>query len=237
MKRLLTILLGTLLATLAVANTQPTTSLQKSKQLVLIITNGWNSTHGQLQTYERFNVKDAWKPTSAATPVVIDSNGLAWVTQPEQTPTGPIKKEGDMRTPAGIFPLGPTFGFGPSYIKKISMPYQEITANTVCVNDSQSHYYGRIIDTKKIAKPDWKSSDSMRQNPQNLWGIAVQTGSCSFLNIANKESTTNTDSVALPETEIENLITWLNPHKKALIVILPKTEYKKLQQAWDLPTA
>lgn len=244
MKKLITILLGTLLATLAVANPQPT-SAEKSKQLLVITTSTWSSTQGQLQRFERYNTKDAWKADGAPVPAVISKQGLAWVTAPtvgttveSKSMTGPVKKPGDTSTPAGIFPVGSAFGFGPSYIKKISLPYEEITQTTVCVNDNQSKYYGKIINTENMKNPDWKTIDDMRKNPQNLWGITIQDGPCFFLHIADKGTpVSSSSSIALPEPEIEHLITWLNPRKKPLVVILPKAEYKQLQQAWNLPTA
>ena len=247
--RRLAIILGTLLlATFVFANAKPHAAVQNSKQLLIITTNSWNSSHGQLQAYGRTNIKAPWVADGTPVSILVGKHGLAWSATTTQPGSGPVKKEGDMRTPAGIFPLGPVFGFGPSYIKKIAMPYKEITKTTVCVNDSQSRFYNHIVDSKKFKNPDWKTADTMRQNPENLWGIVVDynnhkpkaianDGSCFFMHIATQGLQTTAGSIALPQTAIENLITWLKPNKRPLLVILPKAEYQKLQAAWNLPKA
>jgi hypothetical protein len=39
----------------------------------------------------------------------------------------------------------------------------------------------------------------------------------------------------MTDTTMERLLGWLDPGKKPVFVLLPKTEYARLREAWNLP--
>ena len=58
----------------------------------------------------------------------------------------PIKVEGDKRAPAGIYPIGRSFGILPS-----SRPgYLQSRTDTVCVNDPSSPAYNTIASRRRV---------------------------------------------------------------------------------------
>ena len=60
----------------------------------------------------------------------------------------PIKKEGDGKSPAGIFSMGDPFG----YKAKPLSNFLTIRKNkTACVDDVKSKYYNKIVDRKSIS--------------------------------------------------------------------------------------
>jgi len=86
-------------------------SLEGHHQLLVVTTQGWDEKQGELVLYERENDSTPCIVVKAPVPVVLGKNGLAWgiglhPTNPETT----YKKEGDGKSPAGIFSLGSAFG-------------------------------------------------------------------------------------------------------------------------------
>jgi L,D-peptidoglycan transpeptidase YkuD (ErfK/YbiS/YcfS/YnhG family) len=247
MKKKLFIVITFLLSTLSVTAKQnlPVVMLERSKQLIVVTTPNWEASSGQLQRYERKDKKEHWQPVGEPISVVVGKNGLAWGMNlgHQSSIAGLMKKEGDLKSPAGIFSIGPAFGFAPGYIKNIKLPYIQLMSSSVCVDDTNSKYYNQIINSSKIKKPDWKSGEQMRQIPQYMWGIALNynsphpnpgSGSCVFLHIWKDKQGTQ-GCVAMAEPQVEQMITWINPAEKPLIVILPKHEYRSLEKSWGLP--
>jgi hypothetical protein len=105
----------------------------------------------------------------------------------------PRKREGDLRTPAGVFRLIAVFGIAtPAQVASLRLPYRQVTATTEAIDDPRSRYYNQVVDRAAIAHPDWSSAESMLQvgdryrfgitiahNPQPFAGY----GSCIFLHV------------------------------------------------------
>jgi D-alanyl-D-alanine dipeptidase len=78
-----------------------------------------------------------------------------------RSPGDPIKREGDHKSPAGIFRLGDAFGYAPQKPDGWRAHYLPITPSTQCVDDPQSQFYNRILDSSTVTG-DWKSAEHMR---------------------------------------------------------------------------
>ena len=59
------------------------------------------------------------------------------------------KKEGDGKTPKGIFKLGIAFGMHDIKIDK-SMKYIKINKNLYWIDDVNSKYYNKLVDLTKV---------------------------------------------------------------------------------------
>ncbi len=171
--------------------------------------------------------------------------GLTSTSAPElRTASGPIKHEGDGRAPAGIFTLGTAFGYAPQPLPASKLPYLPLTPSSECVDDVASIHYNRIIDCSAVTL-DWKSSEHMRSAGESYrWGIVVNHnahppapggGSCIFLHIWKGSGQGTAGCTAMPQSELEGLLTWLDPKRNPLLVQLPKQEYKSLRHLWKLP--
>ncbi len=90
---------------LATCATQPAQSnglpWADARQLVLVTTPDWNADHGSMRTYAR-DAGVASRPAKT-TPVVIGRAGAAWGLGLNPPQPGPVKQEGDGRSPAGVF--------------------------------------------------------------------------------------------------------------------------------------
>jgi len=229
-----------------------------STQLIVVTTPDWNTLEGRLRRYERATPRDAWSPVSETISVVVGKNGLAWGIGVISTDVpdirrsyDPIKKEGDGRGPAGVFALGTAFGDAATPVPGSKMPYLSLTESLECVDDPGSKYYNRLVDRSDVAA-DWNSSEHMRAIGEVYrWGIVVGhngivtdgksnspapgRGSCVFLHIWRGSTQGTAGCTAMPQIELENLLTWLDPARKPLLVQLPALEYRRQINHWKLP--
>ena len=89
------------------------------------------------------------------------------------------KKEGDGKSPAGLFKLGPVFSY--HSLEKVKMPWQQVDSTDICVDDVKSAYYNRPLDKDSIAKQDWNSFEYMhRQDNAYEYGIWVLYNSTNY---------------------------------------------------------
>jgi zinc D-Ala-D-Ala dipeptidase len=220
--------------------------LSRSRQLILVTTRDWDSVEGTLRRFERRNEKAKWQTVGASVPVVVGRNGLGWgVGLNARAGDGPLKKEGDGKAPAGVFKLGPAFGFdttaGASWVK---MPYTPLTVNVECVDDVNSGQYNQIVDRNGVQVIDWRSSERMRSVEGYRWGLVVEhnanppvagRGSCIFLHIWAGTGKGTAGCTAMEQPNLEALMRWLDAKKNPLLVQLPEAEYARLRSTWKLP--
>jgi zinc D-Ala-D-Ala dipeptidase len=219
--------------------------LARSRQLVVVTTRDWDSVPGTLRRFERKNSKAKWQPVGAAVPVVVGRNGLGWgVGLGARAGDGPDKKEGDGKAPAGVFKLGPAFGFDASSSSWLKMPYAPLTPSVECVDDVKSGQYNQIVDRNGVQAIDWRSSERMRSVGGYRWGVVVGhnasppvagRGSCIFLHIWAGPEKGTAGCTAMGQPDLEELLRWLDAKKNPLLVQLPEAEYARLQAAWGLP--
>ncbi|HEY3854682.1 MAG TPA: hypothetical protein VGO67_09845 [Verrucomicrobiae bacterium] len=216
-----------------------------SQQMVVVSAVDWNSTTGWLRRYERNG--QGWQINGPAFPVVLGSNGLAWGRglNPISLP-GPEKRDGDGKSPAGIFPLTYAFGYAPpDSVREIKLPYVQCTSTVECVDDTNSARYNMIMDQKSVTAPDWKSSEKMRLSDdryrlgvfvgQNTGQTVPGAGSCIFLHIWQGSEIPTTGCTAMSDGAMESLLGWLDQQSHPILVQLPESEYTRFQSDWLLP--
>jgi D-alanyl-D-alanine dipeptidase len=255
---LLSVLAGSVAAPAQVGTVEPD-PLARSTQMIVVTTSDWNAVEGRLQRYERGTPRETWRPVGKSIPVVVGKSGLGWgigvvaTDNPNvRVASDPVKQEGDGRAPAGVFALGTAFGYAPQLPQGSKMPYLELTPSTECVDDVASKHYNRVVERSAVA-PDWNSSERMRSAGESYrWGIVVNHngtvtntharppmpggGSCIFLHIWKSSEHGTVGCTAMPQIELETLLTWLDPKRKPLLVQLPAQEYGQLIERWRLPT-
>jgi L,D-peptidoglycan transpeptidase YkuD (ErfK/YbiS/YcfS/YnhG family) len=213
--------------------------LARSTQVVVVTTPDWNTVGGQLQPFERANVHAPWHPVGPPIAIVVGRNGLGWGlgVVPTDTPqvrasADPVKKEGDIRSPAGIFALGTAFGYAAQPPDGLKLPYLQLTPTIECVDDPASQRYNRIVNRAEVT-PDWKSSEHMRDaGTAYVWGVLIdhngtvpgseppipQGGSCVFLHIWQGDGSGTSGCTAIDQRKLETLMTWLDPARTPLLV-------------------
>ena len=221
-------------------------SLLKSRQCLVVVAENWSATTGTLRSFERATATGDWKIRVGPTPVVLGKKGLAWgVGLVRARGAVPQKKEGDNKVPAGVFDLGPAFGYAPANRARwIKLKYVPLTEQTEGVDDPGSHYYNRLVERSEVAKVDWHSSERMRRNDDLYkWGIVVDhnpsaipgAGSCIFIHIWKNASSPTVGCTAMAEPDLVALLKWLDPAAHPLLIQLPRDEYSRLQSTFSVP--
>ena len=218
-----------------------------AQQAILVVSKDWDAVPGELQRYELKNEK--WEKVGEPIPIVVGRKGLGWGLglHPTNDFNGPIKKEGDGKSPAGVFKLSSAFGLADaSEMKWVKLPYRHLTSLIECVDDVKSIYYNSIVDREKVGKVDWDSSEKMREiGAQYRIGMTVDhnatprkagCGSCIFVHIWKGDGTGTSGCTAMTGDNMEKVLRWVDPAKHPVLVQLPKSEYDRLQKAWHLPS-
>lgn len=242
----------------AQAGTEKIDAFAHSTQVIVVTTSDWSAVEGRLQRYERASMHVKWRPVGEPISIVVGKNGLGWgigvLAADDNGPraaSDPVKREGDGKSPAGIFALGTAFGYASQSLQGLKMPYLNLTPSIECVDDIRSKHYNSIVDRSVVA-PDWNSSEHMRDAGESYrWGIVVDHngivkegdnsppqangGSCVFLHIWHGRDQGTAGCTAMSQNELETLLLWLDPVRKPLLVQLPQPVYERLVDRWMLP--
>jgi L,D-peptidoglycan transpeptidase YkuD (ErfK/YbiS/YcfS/YnhG family) len=230
-----------LLLLLAVASPLPA----ESRQMVFSVSAGWDETRALLQAYERPTKDAPWAPIGAPIEASLGRTGLAWGRglHPAGLP-GPEKREGDGKSPAGVFDLRLVTGYAKAAPPGTRMPYRESTTTLRCVDDVRSALYNQLADEAKTQK-DWSSAEDMRRK-DDLYRLVVWVGhndapvvpgggSCIFLHLRSGPEATTAGCTAFEPEPMERLLRWLDPAARPVLVQLPDTEYRTRAAEWGLP--
>ena len=220
---------------------------RRSHQCIVVVAPNWNSTTGVLRAFERADASAAWKMRGPEIRVVLGKKGIGWGVGLVTADPGakPRKIEGDNKVPAGVFRLGPVFGYAPKKSAgPVKLSYLPLTKNIEGVDDPRSRYYNRLVDRTKVARVDWRSSEQMRRDDHLYkWGVVVDhnpaavpgAGSLIFFHIWKNSTSPTAGCTAMPEPDLVNLIRWLDPAARPILVQMPRRSYAAFQAKFGLP--
>ena len=184
--------------------------LTESKQAVHV--HSLRGSNGILDAWER--VDNGWVKSATDIPVVIGYNGAVGAQ---------YKREGDGRTPKGLYNLGLTFG--DQQLAAIKMPYKVLTEHDVWIDDPRSEAYNTLAN----AKPQTGSYETMyRADGLYRLGVVVEynmrpvvpyKGSAIFLHVWRSPNSVTEGCIAMAEPDLLDLILWLESSKKPVIMI------------------
>lgn len=203
--------------------------LHHSTQLIVVNANDWNSRQAKMQWFERIDPHHKWEPYNERFDVVIGKKGLVYGQSLISIPEGitDVKKEGDLKSPAGLFRFCFAFGYAKEPDSRINWPYLHIDENFVGVDDPESRYYNCIVDQSKLTPHDWKSAETMYR-PDGLykWGMVVDYnfnpfvkggGSQIFLHIWRGPNDGTEGCTAMPESKMFELLQWIDGKRNPLL--------------------
>jgi L,D-peptidoglycan transpeptidase YkuD (ErfK/YbiS/YcfS/YnhG family) len=198
-----------------------------SNQLITVKAQNWEGPVAKMQLLERKSNNDEWKLVDSFE-VVVGKNGLAWGQSLMPVPEGitSFKKEGDMKTPAGLFGFCFAFGYSPLQDVKINWPYLPLNNNFIGVDDPESRYYNCIVDGTKLQYHDWKSAEKMwREDGLYKWGLVIDynfenqvkgAGSQIFMHIWRGPGVGTEGCIAMPEEKMSGVLKWIDGGKNPL---------------------
>lgn len=183
-----------------------------STQIIIATSNKTKPTIGHLYglEYKAGN----WQITFDTIPCSIGKNGFAALDQ---------KVEGDGKSPSGKFPIGVAFGYEKDI--ETDLEFVVLQDNHFWVSDTSSSLYNQLIDYD----PQDSYSEKMRRKDHLYkYGIVIEynmqevkkgKGSAIFLHVERRAGAPTLGCIAISETQIKELIGWLNPIQKPLIIM------------------
>jgi len=198
-----------------------TAQIGESEQLIFATNRDSSSSVIAIHTVERHN--GVWEIVLPEFAGSIGEKGFA--------PVGD-KREGDGKSPSGVFPLGMAFGYDPSVDTK--MPYRQATEDDFWVDDANSEDYNEWVK----GKPNAASWEKMRRDDdQYKYGVVIEynmdpivkgKGSAIFLHVW-KDGEATLGCVSMCEEMILKILGWLDPAKKPLIIMGKESELRAMK--------
>jgi L,D-peptidoglycan transpeptidase YkuD (ErfK/YbiS/YcfS/YnhG family) len=208
-------------------------SSDQARQMVLVVAKDWSTTSATLYRLERVSPEKPWRTVGKPMEAKLGRTGLAWDEEVGQaTGQGPVKKEGDGKSPAGIFHIEAIYGTAPANsasVKKLRLPYRQITADLECVDDVKSVQYNRMVERSHTPSPDWDSSEKINSLTDTVYrwlavvdynhnGARRGAGSCIFLHVKDPGGQPTSGCTALTQAELLELFRWMDPRKSPVMV-------------------
>ena len=213
--------------------------------MVLSVSASWDQTRAILQAYERPSHEAPWTPVGAPIEGSLGRQGLAWGRGLHPAGLeGPEKREGDNKSPAGVFDLRLVTGYAKTAPVGTRMPYREATPTLRCIDDARSVHYNRLADEARTKK-DRSSAENLRLKDDRyrllVWvghndrPVVPGGGSCIFMHLRLGPEATTAGCTAFEPEPMERLLRWLDPTARPVLVQLPDAEYRARAAAWGLP--
>lgn len=217
-----------------------------SSQLLVGVSGGWDDSTVTLRFYEKTGGQ--WQPSSQPWKARLGKNGLRWGRGLHPLPAGAVtKKEGDGRSPAGVFAIGGAWGYATGIRKHPELYYRQVTSRDLWVEDTASPDYNRHVVLGHEPATAWEKKQQMKQDdpvhslklfiahnapPQ----VVPNEGSSIFFHIWRRDGAAATAGcTTMEKSKLQWLISQIDPARQPLYVLLPKAEYDKLRSPWKLP--
>jgi D-alanyl-D-alanine dipeptidase len=235
-------------ATTAAAAPQAAASpLAGARQMLVVVAEDFSANQARMRRFERAG-DGPWRPVGDDVAVTLGKNGLAWGRGISGEPPagGPVKVEGDGRSPAGVFTFSTAFAYRPEDLWQPSkMPMHRVTSETICVESINSKEYNRILDENTVAVRDWDRPDHMLR-PDGLYryGLMVNhnapdtkpgSGSCILMHLWRRPGAPTAGCTAMNEPAMLAVQAWIDASKKPILVQLPRAELERLAPLWGAP--
>lgn len=180
-----------------------------------------------------------------AIPCVIGKNGLANNSLADKPIELSNKKEGDLKTPEGIFQIVSLFSYQDDITTQY-IPHFTITDSLLWVDDSDSYYYNLLIDSNVVPDTNYKSAERMLRTDglykygmvtdYNYYNAVPKAGSAIFIHIWRNSHTGTEGCIAFDEATLLDIIKHLNQVQSASILITTLERYNNYYQAeYHLP--
>ena len=188
-------------------------------------------------------------PRAPAWQGVVGRTGTAWGAGLHGTgaPTGrdgPRKREGDGKSPAGVFALRGSYGYAAAPPAGTRLPYTPLDGELevrrrsgVAPLQPDPRSSARRASTGAAPRTCAATDDlytwvvDIAHNPARTGG----EGSCIFLHVWSGPSSTTVGCTAMDAARLAALIAELDPTAAPTLVLLPRAEYDALAITWALP--
>ena len=184
-----------------------------TRQLMVVLPLRSDATRGVVYLFDRHAT--GWSRQAGPMPAMVGRSGFA--------PPGE-KREGDGRTPSGLFPLEFAFGYAPAMTT--NMPYRQATGDDLWVDDVHAPDYNQWV---RRGKTTASSFEEMKLGDHrykyglvigyNRHPVVAGLGSAIFIHIWLEEGIRTSGCVSLAEADLVAILDWLDPEKNPLILM------------------
>ncbi|MGE7761656.1 L,D-transpeptidase family protein [Peribacillus sp. NPDC097895] len=182
-------------------------------QVVSVTGKSMSDTKVTIQTYEK--KKGEWRRALKKMEGVIGKNGFT-----------KSKKEGDGKSPVGIYSFGTAFG-SKTKPEGVKMGYKKTTKYDYWIDDQTSKDYNKWKTYKGNPEGKWKSFERMNHElykygaviNYNTNPIIKGKGSAIFLHIWRGETKPTAGCTATAEKNVLSLLKWMDPEQKPHVIM------------------
>ena len=189
-------------------------AIHRATRLIVVTVPSMTSVKATLHTFERKSpATAAWQRSGPPEAAVVGAAGIGWAEDYDYLAKKdePVKREGDKRTPAGIFRVAGPIGFEDS---KLAGYTKMQPGRSFCVDDPTSLLYGKIVDKRLAATA--KSAEDMSAVPGLKRGLMVdyparrgaKAGSCIFIHVWDGAEAGTKARIGMPEARVSVLQAW-----------------------------
>jgi uncharacterized protein YijF (DUF1287 family) len=197
------------------------------RQVVLVSVPLWSSSGGELRRYLRKGRR--WRQIGPAVRVRVGSAGLGrgrGLHEASALADGPVKREGDRRSPAGVFALGTALGPGPRpYAGR--WPWRRVDSRDRLVDDPRSPQYNTWQRAPLEGRPPWRSAEKLSDYrlalrvKHNTDPVKPGAGSAIFIHLPVGQNGPTVGCTTLQRRRLVELLGWLRPDLRPVLVQLP----------------
>lgn len=205
--------------------------LYASEQMAVVISDELNATNAQLQRYEK---KGVWNKVGEKIPVTLGRSGLGYSAFKQ-----PLKKEGDGRSPSGMYPITSIFGYDQNSTFKL--PYWYADEHLYCIDDVNDTRYNKIL--RIYDKNSLPSSYEVMRRSDGVYRYGAVIGyndsaqrgrgSCIFIHLNHSDKRPTSGCTAMDEGALKTLLAWLDGSKKPHILQIVKSECGKYKKEFE----
>jgi L,D-peptidoglycan transpeptidase YkuD (ErfK/YbiS/YcfS/YnhG family) len=184
-----------------------------SSQVLLVVGEESSGFTSMMYVLEKRN--NTWRNAFPPLPALIGGKGFALPGE---------KKEGDVKTPSGVFALKRAFGYAAKIDTRLS--YRQAGEDDIWVDDMASPDYNHWV---RKGETSATSFENMKLNDDRYkYGIVVEyntdpvikgAGSAIFIHVRRGENMPTLGCVALAESDILKVLRRLDPKRKPLAVL------------------
>lgn len=207
---------------------------EEVKQVVLVTASSWRSTTGELRLYERDPEQpDRWRRARRGGEVIEVNLGRGGLGKGRGLAIGSkvgegvsrVKKEGDGRSPAGVFSLGMAFGKGKEAPREVdrAWSWHAVEPGDLWVDDPESAHYNTLVehDSKKAAfssAEDLTIYDLAVVIEHNTKPMAHGAGSAIFLHTLAPGKGATAGCTSMAKKDLLGVLGWLNVEKHPVLI-------------------
>lgn len=221
-------------------------------QAIIGITQGWDDSRVVLSLVEKTSAGQ-WVRVLGPIPGRLGKNGSIWGLGLHSNPfLASTKKEGDGRSPAGIYALGGLWVTHKTPVQHHpGIPYVTVGAADLWVTDPRMpEHYNRHVRLDHPASTPWEKHEQMRQNDyahsikllirhnteETPGRPIIGAGTAIFFHIWRRNGEAPTAGcTAMAEPHLRAIIARLRADRHPVYILLPRKEYTRYRKRWNLP--